>query len=64
MKDVVNISVRQMPKYYDDMGNDVSNWVKTLKENEKLIEAYKDEILKLKAETKRLKSIKRKEIEE
>ena len=56
-----------MPKYYDDMGNDVSHKINSLMEQEKIIDAYREEILVLKAEIKRLKTIpaikKKKEIE-
>lgn len=43
-----------MPKYYDGFGNDVTHYVETLKEKESKLESSDREILKLKAEIKRL----------
>ena len=48
-----------MPKYYDGQGADVSHWVETLLENSKSSEGMEIEILKLKAEIKRLKTKKK-----
>jgi hypothetical protein len=53
-----------MPKYYDGLGNDVTHYVKTLEEKEELAEAYRKEVLKLKADIKRLnKELKKKKKE-
>lgn len=51
-----------MPKYFDAMGNDVTSYVATLVENEEKLKASQLEIVKLKAEIKRLKT-KKKETE-
>ena len=48
-----------MTKYLDGMGNDVTHYVETLIENGKAVESLEIENLKLKAEVKRLKKIKK-----
>lgn len=56
-----------MPRYFDAQGKDITHWVETLLEKEKAVNAYREEVLVLKAEIKRLKTIpvikKKKEIE-
>jgi len=45
-----------MSKYHDGMGNDVTNYVQSLQEQQEKLKAYELTIIQLEAEIARLKS--------
>ena len=45
-----------MSKFYDGMGNDLTNYVRSLEEQQEKLKAYELTIIQLEAEIARLKS--------